>query len=66
MERRERMFLIAATPEWKAAVQQLADLDRSPSISAFIDRAIQHYAQANGWPTPPVRLPPKRGRPPKN
>jgi len=49
------MTLVRSRPEWKAAVESLAEQDRCTSVSEFIDRAIAFYARAQGMQPPPRR-----------
>lgn len=48
-------LLIRSKPEWKAAVEALAEEDRCTSVSEFIDRAVAFYARAQGMQPPPRR-----------
>jgi hypothetical protein len=52
---RDTVTFIRSTEAWKAHVEQLADLDRAPSVSDFIDRAVAHYARSRGFDPPPKR-----------
>jgi hypothetical protein len=52
---RDAVTFIRSSEAWKAHVEQLADLDRAPSVSDFIDRAVVHYARSRGFDPPPRR-----------
>jgi hypothetical protein len=52
---RDAVTFIRSSEAWKEHVERLAELDRSPSVSDFIDRAVAHYARSRGFDTPPRR-----------
>ncbi len=52
---RATVTMIRSTQAWKEAVEKLAELDRAPSVSDFIDRAVAHYARSRGFDAPPRR-----------
>jgi hypothetical protein len=52
---RNAAIIIRSTEAWKAHVEKAAELDRAPSISDFIDRAVAHYARSRGFDPPPRR-----------
>ena len=52
---RHAVTFVRTTKAWKQHVETLADLDRSPSVSDFIDRAVAFYARSRGFDPPPKR-----------
>lgn len=52
---RDAVTFVRSSPAWKEHVERLAELDRAPSVSDFIDRAIAHYARSRGFDVPPKR-----------
>jgi hypothetical protein len=52
---RDAVTFIRSSEAWKRHVEELADLDRAPSVSDFIDRAVAHYARSRGFNPPPKR-----------
>ncbi len=52
---RDAVTFVRSSPGWKEHVEKLADLDRAPSVSDFIDRAVAHYARSRGFDAPPKR-----------
>jgi len=44
--------MIRSSPEWKRAVEELAEADRAVSLSELIDRAIVAYARQIGHKKP--------------
>lgn len=43
---------IGGTPEWRAFVDRFAEFGRAASAAELIDRALEHYAKAQGYPGP--------------
>lgn len=52
---RDAVTFVRSSEGWKRHVEELADLDRAPSVSDFIDRAVAHYARSRGFNPPPKR-----------
>lgn len=52
---RYAVTFVRSSPAWKEHVEKLADLDRAPSVSDFIDRAVAAYARSRGFDVPPKR-----------
>jgi hypothetical protein len=52
---RDAVTFVRSSLAWKEHVEKLAELDRAPSISDFIDRAVVHYARSRGYDVPPKR-----------
>jgi hypothetical protein len=52
---RDAVTFVRSSLAWKEHVEQLAELDRAPSVSDFIDRAVAHYARSRGFDAPPKR-----------
>jgi hypothetical protein len=52
---RDTVTFIRSTEAWKEHVERAAELDRAPSVSDFIDRAIAHYMRSRGFDPPPRR-----------
>jgi len=49
---RSAMLKLRATPAWKAAVEELADFARAPSVADLFDRAVVAYARSVGFTKP--------------
>jgi hypothetical protein len=52
---RDAVTFVRSSEGWKRHVEKLADLDRAPSVSDFIDRAVAHYARSRDFDPPPKR-----------
>jgi len=52
---RDGVILVRGARAWKEHVERLAEQDRCPSVSDFIDRAVAHYARSKGFEVPPRR-----------
>ena len=52
---RDAVTFVRSSAAWKDAIEKLAELDRAPSVSDFIDRAVAHYARSRGFDAPPKR-----------
>jgi hypothetical protein len=52
---RDAVTFVRSSVAWKEHVEKLAELDRAPSVSDFIDRAVAEYARRRGFDVPPKR-----------